>query len=90
VQYSSANPAKWCRLCRARRKRHAYAIRLAEAGVPLEIVSEMLGHHSVDFTKKNYAKYAPTWAGKVVLAALDCGKSESGKIVATGQKKRNK
>ncbi len=69
---------------------HAYAIRLVEAGVPLEIVSEMLEHHSVDFTKKNYAKYAPTWAGKVVLAALDGGKSESGKKVATGQNKRNK
>lgn len=70
--------------------RHAYAIRLVEAGVPLDIVSEMLGHHSVDFTKKNYAKYAPTWAGKVVLAALDGGKSESCKKVAMGQNKGKK
>jgi integrase len=54
--------------------RHAYAIKLAEAGVPMEVISEMLGHHSVDFTKKHYAKYAPTWAGKTVLAALEGGR----------------
>jgi len=51
--------------------RHAYAIRLVEAGVPMEVVSEMLGHATIDFTKKTYAKYAPTWAGRVVLAALE-------------------
>ncbi len=68
--------------------RHAYGIKLAEAGVPMEVISEMLGHHSVDFTKKHYAKYAPSWAGRVVLAALDGGRS--GKKVATAGKRGRK
>lgn len=54
--------------------RHAYAIKLVEAGVPMEVVSEMLGHHSISFTQQHYAKYAPTWSGRVVLAALEGGK----------------
>jgi integrase len=64
---------------------YAYAIKLAEAGVAMEVISEMLGHHSVDFTRKHYAKYAPSWAGRVVLAALKGGKS--GKKVATSGEK---
>jgi integrase len=62
--------------------RHAYAIKLAEAGVPMEAICEMLGHHSIDFTKKYYAKYAPSWTGRVVLAALDGGK----KVAVAGKK----
>lgn len=56
--------------------RHAYAIKLVEAAVPMEVVSEMLGHYSIDFTRKNYAKYSPSWAGKVVLAALEGGQKK--------------
>jgi integrase len=70
--------------------RHAYAIKLAEAAVPMEVICEMLGHHSVDFTRKHYAKYAPSWAGNVVLAALEGGKNKSGKIVAMAGKKNRR
>jgi hypothetical protein len=35
----------------------------------------------VDFTRKHYAKYAPSWAGRVVLSALEGRKTESGKKV---------
>lgn len=54
--------------------RHAYAIKLAEAGVPLHFVAEVLGHSSVDFCRKQYAKFSPESASKAVLAVLEGGK----------------
>ena len=65
--------------------RHAYAIRLAEAGVPMHFISKVLGHASTDFTEKQYAKFSPESATRAVLAVLEGGKSEakSGKKVAS-------
>jgi len=64
--------------------RHAYAIKLAEAGVPMHFISEVLGHYSIDFTRKQYARFSPESASRAVLIALEGGKSEekSGKKVA--------
>ena len=65
--------------------RHAYAIRLAEAGVPMHFISKVLGHASTDFTEEQYAKFSPESATRAVLAVLEGGKS--GKKVATRKSK---
>jgi integrase len=55
--------------------RHAYAIRLAEAGCEMHFISEVLGHHSIDFTRKQYAKFSPQSAARAVLRVLEGGKN---------------
>lgn len=55
--------------------RHAYAIKLAEEGTPMHFISEMLGHHSVDFTRRRYARFSPESAGRAVLRVLEGRKS---------------
>lgn len=51
--------------------RHAYAIRLAEAGCEVHFINEILGHHSVDFTRKQYARFSPQSASRAVLKVLE-------------------
>lgn len=51
--------------------RHAYAIKLAEAGCPMHFISEVLGHHSIDFTRKYYAKFSPESAINTVMQFLN-------------------
>ena len=46
--------------------RHAYAIKLAEAGCPMHFISEILGHHSLEFTRRQYAKFSPESAANAV------------------------
>jgi len=55
--------------------RHAYAIKLAEAGCEMHFISEVLGHHSIDFTRKQYARFSPQSAAKAVLRVLEGGKN---------------
>lgn len=50
--------------------RHAFAIRLAEDGCPMHFISEVMGHHSVDFTRKRYARFSPDSSSKAVLRVL--------------------
>ncbi|WP_245410219.1 tyrosine-type recombinase/integrase [Falsochrobactrum shanghaiense] len=40
--------------------RHTAAVWMVEAGVPMEEVSQYLGHKNVNITRKVYAKYSPT------------------------------
>lgn len=51
--------------------RHAYAIKLAEAGTPMHFISEVMGHYSVDFTRKHYGKFSPESASRAVLRVLE-------------------
>ena len=51
--------------------RHAYAIKLAEAGCPMHFISEVLGHSSTEFTRKRYARYSPESASRAVLRVLE-------------------
>jgi len=51
--------------------RDAYAIRLAEAGCEMHFISEVLGHHSIDFTRKQYARFSPQSAARAVLRVLE-------------------
>lgn len=50
--------------------RHAFAIRLAEDGCPMHYISEVLGHHSLEFTRRRYARFSPESASKAVLRVL--------------------
>ena len=55
--------------------RHAYGIRLAEEGCPMHFISEVMGHHSIDFTRRNYARFSPDSASRAVLKVLEGRKS---------------
>lgn len=56
--------------------RHAFGIKLAERGCPMHFISEVLGHHSVDFTRKQYARFSPESASRAVLRVLNGGRSD--------------
>jgi integrase len=58
--------------------RHAFGIKLAEEGCPMHYISEVMGHHSIDFTRKNYARFSPDSASKSVLRVLEGRKVKKG------------
>ena|SRR5687767_8728407 len=67
--------------------RHAHGIKLAESGEHgMHVISEVLGHHSVDFTRKFYARFSPDSASRAVLKVLskDAGRARTGTEVAQG------
>ena len=64
--------------------RHAFAIKLAEDGCPMHFISEVLGHHSVDFTRKRYARFSPDSASRSVLRVLQGRKASVGNSGAMG------
>jgi integrase len=61
--------------------RHAYAIKLAEQGCPMHFISEVMGHHSTEFTRQHYAKFSPDSASRAVLRVLEGGRAQT---AATG------
>ena len=69
--------------------RHTSAVWMAEAGVPMEEISQYLGHSSVEITRRVYARYSPDHLRKAA-AALEFGLY----VVPTGssepQKRNNK
>lgn len=50
--------------------RHTAAVWLAEAGVPMPVISQYLGHSSTAVTERVYARYSPTYL-KTAAAALE-------------------
>lgn len=56
--------------------RHAFAIRLAEDGCPMHYISEIMGHHSIEFTRRRYARFSPESASRAVLRVLQGRKAE--------------
>jgi hypothetical protein len=36
----------------------------------MHYISEVMGHHSIDFTRKNYARFSPDSASRSVLRVL--------------------
>ena len=46
--------------------RHKYAIMLAERGCPMHFISEVLGHYSIEFTRRRYARFSPESATESV------------------------
>lgn len=77
VPWERAREAAGSRL-RIHDLRHAYGIKLAEAGCPMHYISEVLGHHSIDFTRKHYAKFSPESASRAVLLVLEGKKGQGG------------
>lgn len=63
--------------------RHAFAIRLAEDGCPMHYISEILGHYSLEFTRKRYARFSPESASKAVLRVLQGRKAAKGHKTGT-------
>jgi len=57
---------------------YAFGIKLAEEGCPMHYISEVLGHHSIDFTRKHYARFSPDSASKNVLRVLEGRKMRLG------------
>jgi integrase len=64
--------------------RHAFGIKLAEEGCPMHYISEVLGHHSIDFTRKHYAKFSPESASRAVLRVLQGTKGAKAAAGRTG------
>lgn len=52
--------------------RHTSAVWMAEAGVPMEEISQYLGHSNVEITRRVYARYSPDYLRKAA-SALDFG-----------------
>lgn len=52
--------------------RHTAAVWMAEAGVPMEEISQYLGHSNVEITRRVYARYSPDHLRKAA-AALEFG-----------------
>jgi integrase len=65
IQAREAAGYPWLRIHDLRR---AYGIKLAESGCPMHFISEVLGHHSSEFTRRVYAKFSPDAASKAGLA----------------------
>ena len=57
---------------------NAYAIKLAEEGTTMHFISEVLGHHSSEFTRMRYARFSPGSASRTVLRVLQGRKAEAG------------
>lgn len=52
--------------------RHTAAVWMAEAGVPMEEISQYLGHSNVEITRRVYARYSPDYLRKAA-EALEMG-----------------
>jgi len=52
--------------------RHTAAVHMAKAGVPMEEISQYLGHSSVEVTRKIYARFSPEYLQKAA-SALEYG-----------------
>ena len=44
----------------------------------MHYIREVLGHHSIDFTRKHYARFSPDSASKNVLRVLEGRKLRQG------------
>ena len=62
--------------------RHANAIKLAEEGTPMHFISEVLDHHSSEFTRQRYARFSPGSASRAVLRVLQGRKAEPRQALA--------
>ncbi len=56
--------------------RRAYGIKLAERGCPMHFISEVMRHHSVDFTRRRCARFSPESASKAVRGVLEHSQEE--------------
>jgi integrase len=71
-----------CGTLRIHDLRHAFAIKLAEEGVAMHHISEVMGHHSTEFTRIRYARFSPESSNRAVLRVLQGRKAESKEVMA--------
>jgi integrase len=50
--------------------RHTAAVRMAEAGIPMSEIAQMLGHTNVNTTFRVYARYSPEYLSKAADALI--------------------
>jgi integrase len=48
--------------------RHSAAVHMAEAGIPIEVIAQYLGHEDANVTRKKYARYSPTYLREAAAA----------------------
>jgi integrase len=48
--------------------RHSAAVHMAEAGIPMSEIAQMLGHANSRITESTYARYSPTYLRKAASA----------------------
>jgi hypothetical protein len=41
---------------------------MAEAGIPIEVIAQYLGHEDANVTRKKYARYSPTYLREAAAA----------------------
>jgi integrase len=70
---AASNPgeAAFYRSLRMHDLRHVYAVILAESGCEMHFISEVLGHYSIEFTRRRYARFSPDSAVRRVLTVLE-------------------
>ena len=78
IPWERARKAAGHRKLRIHDMRCAFGIKLAEEGCPMHYISEVMGHHSIDFTRKHYAKFSPDSASRSVLRVLEGRKLRQG------------
>jgi integrase len=78
IPWEKARKAAGHRRLRIHDMRHAFGIKLAEEGCPMHYISEVMGHHSIDSTRRHYAKFSPDSASKNVLRVLEGRKLRQG------------
>lgn len=70
--------------CSPYRLRHTAAVWMAEAGVPIEEISQYLGHTNLEITRKHYARYSPTHLRRAA-ASLQIVRGSTGTDVPENQ-----
>ncbi len=68
--------------------RHAYGSLLTEAGAPLQVVSELLGHSDVRLTTRHYSHISPSFKATVVQQSLPDFGIDEPKVVPISRGKR--
>ena len=61
--------------------RHTYGTFLAQAGVPLQVIAEALGHADTRITSRHYAHLMPSYVKDTIRAALPAFGVAPGKVV---------
>jgi len=69
--------------------RHTAGVWMAEANVPMSVISQYMGHSSTKVTEKHYARYSPDYlSGAAAALDIDISECQEGAVVQIEQRKR--
>ncbi|RDV05642.1 hypothetical protein DXH78_01680 [Undibacter mobilis] len=68
--------------------RHSAAVHMAEAGIAMEVIAQLLGHEDVSVTREIYARFPPTYL-REAAAALAFGNAGSTNLETATQRADN-